>query len=263
MADEQTFESELEAALAPEAEAEPADAVIDEEPLEEETPEPEPVAGTPDFVEIGGRRYLVSELAPAADFLEWARSDANRWTELQGYANGQRIMVAPGQQSQTPPPPQFPEYIDPDEIVTKLQREVAAMREMQEQRDRAESRWALDSATRTFRSNHQQLTDEDFDRIQATVAQRRLIQAHGTTGEYLTREEIARRSFEDAYKILFFDQHAKEGGRKVVSDLTRRRKTAASAASSASLARTEPVPTTRDEINNAMVREISQALSGE
>lgn len=230
--------------------------------------EPGPEATTDNGIEIGGRRYSNADLEPYVEFAEWARSDPARWQALQELESGEALIVPAAQFPNTDVDPnEFDadeyDYADPDDEVARLRAEVSQHAAYIQRREESETMWAIEDATSQFQSAHPNLTADEFERVTQTAVDLRLVESIRDRDPGMPRNEIARRAFEHAYRIEFFDKHAAEGGRQVVQDMRRRRRAAASGGSPTSVSRTDPMPTTKEEVDAAITREIAEAMGNQ
>lgn len=262
------FETEtepVEAVTQDETEPEQADEPEEADELDTETDEPEPeqpAAQDDQYVDVNGYRIDRQRLADYAALDAWAQANPERWQQLLDVQQG-RWQPQPAYQPQPQPTEAGDTDVYEDEHVAALRQRLEALQQWAQQRDAAEAGWALQNAITTFRAEHPDVTDADWDRVRQITETRRLIQNVREAQPNMPREQIARRAFEDAYKIEFFDRHREQAGRQVVTDMRRRRKAAASASTSRSMTRTAPEPTTDRERHEAMVSEIAAALNGE
>lgn len=273
MAD-QFGQEEIEQVFTDQLDEEPDPVVQAEEAIDEESEQPtsdtesEPVSPPtgPAPIRVGEREYTTQQLETITGLVDWANEDPKRWDDLVAYAEGQAQVIRNDfdrQQTQPAREPEF-DYTDPDvaQLATRMRQLERYIATTQQQ----DVRSALNDATSRFRESHADLDDAGFAQVTTTAAQLKLIAAIGEREPHLSRQQIAEKAFETAYKIAFYSEAqsktAKQTSQQVVTDMRRRRRAAASGASSVSATRTEPEPTTREEREAAMIREIADAISG-
>lgn len=206
---------------------------------------------TPGTVEINGQIYDATQVAQYLEWVQTVQADPNRWAAIQEVAEGRRVAI---------PPADFPD--EPTDRYQQLETKLARLEQDYQRREQAEVRASLEDGINRFRSQYQHVDDDGMSRIQATAARLNMIQALRDAEPNLSRSELARRAFENAYRIEYFDHRTQEAQRQVVTDMRARKRAAHSAGSSATIPRQDPVPTTPDEIRSAMVAELRDAMNG-
>ena len=236
-----------------------------EEVLEEVVEPVEPEA--PRTYEFEGRELTPEQVQIALNFNEYVEAHPQEYQDLLEWQQGRKVLVDPNEfQQQNDEEYEEPEEEFVDDEYEQMRSEMAEMAQRIESlgqdygtRVEMERRNALLAGVNGFRQEHEDLSQADMERVFLKTRDSGLIQSYLQRDPYNPSEAV-KYALEDAYKLEFWNR---AGAQQYVTDQRTRRRAASVGTNGGSVTRAEPQPTTPQERQAAITKEIADAMAAD